>query len=172
MNKLMAADIERQAGVMWGYNPKEAKRRKTQRKMAEIWLADPLFGFPNDIIYMTKQQVQQKLAFNRRFGKRIAEASRWDVERAEACLGRHGIVARRCSMNDKLWMIFKAAKRRNVTLSLAGVRKMINLDIKRSKLYPSGWQNDRMPPPQEWLDKLRAEGKLGGILKEIEEASK
>ena len=52
------------------------------------------------------------------------------------------------------------------------VKRMILIDIKRSRLYPPGWQNADVDPPEWYLNELRQKGLLEGILKEIDEATR
>jgi hypothetical protein len=172
LNKRKFKDLERQAIVMWGYDPKKKKQAQRQKEMAEKWQEDPLYGFPNDIVYLSRQEIEQKMAVSRRFAEKMKPETRWDRERGETCIGRYGTVARRCSMNDKLWEIYQKAKQRNVTLNLDEIRKMILLDIKRSKLYPPGWTDDSVSPPDWYLDELRGKGLLDQILNEIDEVGK
>jgi len=113
-----------------------------------------------------------KISVSRRFGSKLAPEKRWDKERGDACLGRYGAVAKRCSMNDKLWGIYQKAKRKGIALTLEEVKKMILLDIKRSKLYPPGWRDDTVSPPEWYLEELRKKGLLEKILKEIDEVAK
>jgi len=172
LNKRKFKELERQAIVMWGYDPKKNKRAQKQKEMAEKWQEDPLYGFPNDIVYLNRREIEQKLAVSRRFGVKMKPEVRWDRERGESCIGRYGVVARRCSMNDKLWGIYQKAKQRNVTLRLEDIRKMILLDIKRSKLYPPGWTDDSVSPPEWYLDELRSKGLLDHILRDIDGVGK
>jgi hypothetical protein len=172
LNKRKFKELERQAIVMWGYDPTKKDRSRKQRDMAIKWLEDPLFGFPNDIVYLSRVEIAQKLAVSRRFWSRMKPESRWDKERGESCIGRFGVVARRCSMNDKLWGIYQKAKQRNVVLKLDDIKKMILIDIKRSKLYPPGWIDDSVNPPEWYLDELRKQGILEKILKDIDDIAK
>ena len=71
-------------------------------------------------------------------------------------------------MNDKLWGIYQKAKQRHVTLTLDDIKRMILIDIKRSKLYPPGWTDDSVDPPEWYLEQLREQGLLDKILKEID----
>lgn len=172
LNKRKFKELERQAIVMWGYDPKKKKQSQKQKEMAEKWQEDPLYGFPNDIMYLSRQEVEKKVAVSRRFLGKMKPETRWDRERGEACIGRYGLVVRRCSMNDKLWGIYQKAKQRGVTLKLDEIRKMILIDIKRSKLYPPGWIDDTASPPEWYLDELRSKGLLDQILKEIDEVGR
>jgi hypothetical protein len=172
LNRIRFKDLESLATIIWGYNPQKAQDVSKQRGRAEKWQEDPLYDFPNDIVYFTREQIENKIAVSRRFWNKIEIRRRWDSERGQACLGRFGKVARRCSMNDKLWEIWRQAAAKKVTLSLEDIKKMILIDIKRSKLYPPGWTDDTASPPPWYLKKLQDEGTLTGILKEIDEATR
>ncbi len=157
--------------MQFGYDPKKKKRDGARRDSALKWQEDPLYGFPNDIEYFNRDQIEAKISVSKRFGNKILSDHRWDKDRGAACLGRYGAVARRCSMNDKLWGIWQAARRKGIALKLEDVKKMILIDIKRSRLYPPGWRDADANPPQWYIDKLQAEGKLEQIFKEIGEAT-
>ena len=172
MQRRIFKDMERQATAMWGYDPKAKGRALKQKQLAEKWLEDPLYGFPNDIEYFTRKQIGDKIGITKRFGNRMAPERRWDEVRARACIGRMGAAARRCSMNDKLWSIWNRSRAKGVTLTLETVKKMIRIDIKRSKLYPPGWTDDSVSPPEWYLDELRKKGMLDGILSAIDEAAR
>lgn len=163
--------MERQA-MQWGYDPKKAKEEKEQRVLSERWQDDPLYGFPNDISYLTAKQVADKLEVTMQLRDKLAPQKRWDRERGTACLGRHGLAAKRCSMNDKLWSLWLKSKWKGRPLTLNQVRNLILFDIARSKLYPQGWTDDTKDPPEWYVKKLKEEGKFEVILREIEEASK
>ena len=172
MQRRIFKEMERQAMVQWGYDPKAKKDRDSKKKMAERWLQDPLYAFPYDIEYFDYSQVAGKIAVSKRFWSKMAPEKRWDKGRADSCLGKYGIVAKRCSMNDKLWFFYKQAQTKKIPFTLGHVKKMIMIDIKRSKLYPPGWQDSDASPPEWYLDKLRAEGQLDRILSEIDEETK
>ena len=172
MQRRKFKELETEAMVMWGYDPKKSKAKERQKQLAEKWNEDPLFNFPNDIEYLTADQVAQKLSVSRRFWKKMLPEARWTAERAEACLRKYGIVARRCSMNDRLWALYQRAKEKGVELTLEEVKRMILIDIKRSKLYPPGWQDADASPPEWYLNELRQKGLLDLILKEIDEATR
>lgn len=170
--KRIFKEVERQAIVQWGYDPKKSKGKDKKRMLAEKWNEDPMYGFPNDIEYLTPEQVSQKIAISVRFKERVLPEKRWDSERGDACLGKMGVVARRCSMNDKLWGLYKEAQRKGAALTFDHVKKMILIDIKRSKLYPPGWVDDTVDPPGWYIERLRDEGKLDDILREIDQVAR
>ncbi len=172
LNKRKLKELERQAIVTWGYDPGEKRKAGKHKAMAEQWQLDPLYEFPNDIIYFDRQQIEQKLKVSGRFGNKMISETMWNTERGQACLGRYGGVARRCSMNDRLWEIYKEARHKSVSLTLEQIKKMILIDIKRSKLYPPGWTDSVANPPEWYLDKLRRDGTLTQILKEIDEVGR
>ena len=176
MQRRLVDEMEMQAAsqsMAWsGYTPRRLKKAGKDRERAFKWQEDPFYDFPNDIVYFTRDQVENKIAVSRRFGNKIELRRRWDSERGQACLGRFGKVARRCSMNDKLWEIWKQASAKQITLSLADIKKMIQIDIKRSRLYPPGWTDDTASPPSWYIKKLQDEGTLMGILQEIDQATR
>lgn len=154
---------------MWGESPGDkAEKGLKQKDLAEKWQKDPLYGFPNDITYFSRSEAMQKVKITQRFGDKIAQRSRWCMERVRGCMGELGIVAKRCSMNDVLWERYLQSKREGVALTLDTIRKMIHYDILRSQLYPPGWFDDTVPPPQEFLERLQKEGKLKKIYAEME----
>lgn len=141
-----------------------------KKREAEERLKDPLKDFPNDIRYLTPEMCQNKIDISNRYTGRIAKEKVWDKFRAEACLGKHGIVAKRCSMNDVLWSRFAE---HGDKFTLDDIKKMILFDAKRRELYPPDYKGDGTePPPQEYLDKLRKDGKLETIYAELNNLSK
>ena len=114
MQRRKFKELETEAMVMWGYDPKKKKAKERQKDLAEKWNEDPLFNFPIDIEYLTADQVAQKLSVSKRFWKKMLPETRWTSERAAACLKRRGIVARRCSMNDRLWALYQRAREKGV----------------------------------------------------------
>jgi len=169
LNKRKVREAKDQVRLMWGESPEEtADRTSSQRELAEMWQKDPLYGFPNDIVYFTRSEAMQKVKVTQRFGDKIAPRSRWDMERVRACMGELGLVARRCSMNDVLWEKYLQSKQQGVRLTLDTVRKMVRYDILRSQLYPPGWSDDTVPPPQEFLERLRKQGRLQKIYAEMD----
>jgi len=169
LNKRKVREAKDQIRLMWGETPDEkASKALKQKELAERWQKDPLYGFPNDIRYFTRDQAMQKVKITERFGEKIAPRSRWGMERVRACVGELGIVARRCSMNDLLWDTYSRAKHEGVELTLDTVRRMIEYDILRSQLYPPGWSDDTVPPPKEFLEELQKQGKLKRIYAEMD----
>ncbi len=171
LQKSIFNELERQATIQWGYDPKKKELQAVQKELAEKHQQDPLYGFPNDIIYFNGQQISNKVAVSQRFWHKLKPEARWDRDRARACAGKDQ-VARRCSMNDKLWSIWRLSEARHVRLTLKDIKKMILIDVARAKLYPPGWTDSEVSPPQEHIDTLRQEGKLEGILKEIDDATR
>lgn len=169
MNKRKVAELENQARMMWGYDPKSREKSEQDRRTAEKWQKNPLAGFPNDIVYFTHQEIIDKLAVSQMLWKKMEPLSRWNTLRGNACRGKLGIVARRCSMNDQLWNLWIRSKEVGSELTLDKVHKMILLDIKRSRLYPPGWTDSSVDPPKWYIQKLRKAGRLDHILKEIDE---
>lgn len=175
LNRRKRNELEQQAVIIWapwGYDPTQNKRSAKQKEIAEKWQSDPLYGFPDDIIYFDRQQIEQKIAVSVKFGSKMLPEAKWDKQRGYACNGHYGTVARRCSMNDRLWGIYQEARRKTVMLTLEQIKRMILIDIKRSKLYPPGWTDATANPPGWYLDKLRNEGSLDRILKEIDEIAR
>lgn len=169
MQKRKIREAEDQIRLMWGEVPSDkAKASMEKKELAEKWQEDPLYGFPDDIGYLDSRHVGIKLRITKRFGEKLAPEKRWDQERADSCLGKRGVVARRCSMNDALWEKWRQSITEGNPLRLETVRKMVQCDILRSKLYPPGWTDDKSPPPSEHLEKLRQEGKLEPIYTEID----
>ena len=172
LQRRIVKDMEHQMTVMWGYDPAQAKQNKNQKLLAQRWLKDPLFAFPDDITYFNPSQIGNMLGVSRRFGPKMTPEKRWTQERADACSGKYGRAARRCSMNDKLWRLYQISKKRGLPLTLPDIKKLILIDIKRSKLYPPGWTDDTASPPEWYLKELRQKGILEGILKEIDQVTR
>jgi hypothetical protein len=59
-----------------------------------------------------------------------------------------------------------------VTLTLDDIKRMILIDIKRSKLYPPGWTDDTADPPEWYLKQLREKGLFEKILRDIDDVGK
>ena len=133
-------------------------------------LANPLKDFPDDINYLTKKQCLDKVDVSNRFGEKIQKEKRWDQRRMEACLGKHGPVAKRCSMNDVLWGRFLEYGEK---LSLSDIKKMVMFDMKRRELYPPDYKGTgEGTPPVEYLKQLKKDGKLEKIYQELNEIGK
>lgn len=141
-----------------------------RKREAEERLNNPLKDFPNDIKYLTPDMCENKISLSNKYKDRMAKAKVWDKFRSEACLGKHGIVAKRCSMNDVLWTRYLEYRDK---LTLDDIKKMILFDAKRRELYPPDYKGDGTePPPEEYLDKLKSEGKLEEIYSKLDEISK
>lgn len=136
------------------------------REEAEAMAKDPMRGFPNDIRYFSREACEKKVGISEKYKGRMLKEGIWDLFRTEACLGKHGLVAKRCSMNDVLWRRYL---KYGDMLSLGDIKKMILSDMKRRELYPPGYKGTgKEPPPVEYLEKLRSEGKLEQIYNDLE----
>lgn len=140
------------------------------RKEAEERLQNPLKDFPYDINYLTPALCKNKIEISGRYKGRIAKEKIWDKFRADACLGKHSIVAKRCSMNDVLWDRY--TKYRDV-LTLNDIKRMILFDAKRRELYPFDYKGTGEEPPSvEYLEKLKSDGSLERIYSELDRIAK
>ena len=155
-----------------GIRPEGERQEKRAKNPCREMERGPSLPFPEGYHLFYEAANSAKMAFCHRFWNKIKPETRWDQERGGACLGKYGVVARRCSMNDKLWGIYQDSKKRGISLTLDQIKKMITIDIKRSKLYPPGWTDDTANPPDWYLDKLRTEGRLDQIFADIEQATK
>ena len=144
--------------------------RKDARKNAEERLQDPLKGFPYDIEYLSPNLCRHKVDISRKYHGKISKEKVWDEFRTAACLGKHSLVARRCSMNDTLWSRY--LKYGNI-LTLDDVKRMILFDAKRRELYPPDYKGMGVEaPPVEYLDELKAKGRLKTIYNELGEIAR
>lgn len=151
--------------MLGGHVEDSEEERVGKEKKALDMVKNPLNGFPNDIKYFNKKQCLDKIDISNRFGDKIREEKRWNQFRMESCLGKHGPVAKRCSMNDVLWGRFL---KYGDKLSLDDIKKMIMFDMKRRELYPSDYKGTgKEPPPVEYLKQLKKKGKLDKIYKEL-----
>lgn len=128
---------------------------------------DPLIDFPYDVVYLTPKQCDEQIKYYKMLkdrGIEVPEERIWDERRKQACLG-DDIVARRCSMNDVLWAMYKE----NPSITLDEVEKKIRIDIVRSKLYPEGWTDYDQPPPNEYIQELKKKGLFQKYMDELQE---
>lgn len=111
-----------------------SRRRRVHRK------------FPHDVQYLTAGQAadlvllsSQLLAAKRRRGEELSLRERiwlWDEERMRACLGSD-IVAKRCSMDDYLWEIFRSYRSMGIELTLNACRHIYETKLLVASLYRS-----------------------------------
>lgn len=154
---------------MLGGKVEDEKTLEDKKRLAERKVRDPLADFPNDIEYLTEFQCKEKVNISQRFGKKWPPKKIWNTYRMQACLGKLGLVARRATMNDTLWEMWLRAIDLGKSLSLDDLKKRIKFDYARSKLYPPDYTGDGSePPPQEYLEKLKARGELAKIYAEME----
>jgi len=126
---------------------------------------DPLFDFPNDVVYFTEEQCDQQIKYWSKVSslrKDIPVKALWDEKRKKACLGGFGDAARRCSMNNDLWEMWL----NNPKVTLDTVKRRIKADIVRSQLYPEGYPADK-PPPRWYIKKLQESGEYERIVEEL-----
>jgi hypothetical protein len=138
----------------------------TAKKEAEERLNNPLKNFPNDIKYFSPDMCGNKIAISNKYHGKIVKEKLWDKFRADACLGKYSDVAKRCSMNDVLWGRYVE---HGDILTLNDIKQMILFDMKRKELYPPDYKGDGSEsPPVEYLEKLKADGKLDKIQNELD----
>lgn len=100
--------------------------------------------FPYDVRYLTPRECSDMIALSnavRRVKKRrsqpLAESERlwlWDESRRSACLGSD-VVARRCSMDDYLYEIYRRLHSRGLELSLDACRHVHHTKTLVATLY-------------------------------------
>ena len=144
--------------------------KESGKKEAEERLKNPLKDFPDDIRYLTPDMCGNKIDISNKYHDKMAKEKIWDRLRADACLGKHGVVAKRCSMNDVLWSRYVE---HGDKLTLDDIKRMILFDAKRRELYPPDYKGSGAePPPEDYLDKLKADGKLEAIYSELDNIAK
>jgi len=142
---------------------------KSAEKEAMERLENPLKDFPNDINYFSMNECISKIGISGRFQGKIAKDKIWDKKRMDACLGKHGVAAKRCSMNDVLWSRYV---KHGDSLTLDIIKQMMLFDAKRRELYPPNYKGSgEEQPPAEYLEELKAAGKLDAIYNEMNELS-
>ena len=143
---------------------------ETAKKEAKEKLKNPLKDFPNDIKYFSPDMCGNKIAISNKYHGKIVKEKLWDKFRADACLGKYSDVAKRCSMNDVLWGRYVE---HGDKLTLDDIKRMILFDAKRRELYPPDYKGSGAePPPEDYLDKLKADGKLEAIYGELDNIAK
>ena len=87
--------------------------------------------FPHDVRPLSAQEAAEMVRLSqllmrarRKRGRKLTQRERiflWDDERRSACLGED-IVARRCSMDDYLWAVYRHCRTRGIDLSVKACR--------------------------------------------------
>ncbi|MCD6327915.1 hypothetical protein J7M28_10230 [bacterium] len=100
--------------------------------------------FPNDVKYLSPREAsdmvalsQSILAAKAKRGQALSERERiwlWDDKRRRACLGTD-VVARRCSMDDYLWAIYREYRSRGVHLTISACRHIHQTKRSIAPLY-------------------------------------
>jgi hypothetical protein len=116
---------------------------------------DILYDFPYDVPYPSEGEISQNLNFWNSRLKEIEEKGQeiplafWDKERAESCKGDHGILARRASVNDLLWVEYKNGAFKEII----DLKNRVRLDFIRISLYPINQRKSicvKPPPITHW----------------------
>lgn len=166
LEKRKLEELKMQVRLAGGTVPEDEEDLETAKARAEEKLHNPMKDFPNDINYLSLDACKRKVEISAKFEGKIEKDKIWDMPRMNACLGKYGIVAKRCSMNDILWDRYL---QHGDALTIDEIKKMILFDAKRRELYPQDYNGTgEEQPPQEYLDKLKAEGKLDAIYKELD----
>jgi len=102
-----------------------------RKKKVEEKIADPFKGFPNDVNYPNPHKIAEYAKFFRITSKigLTNPLAMWDEERQAAALGQNGVLAKRCSVNDNLWNLYK----KTPGLTLEGVLKRMKAQYYLSK---------------------------------------
>lgn len=125
---------------------------------------DILYDFPYDAPYPSEGEINENLNFwkgkveeYKESGKELP-LSYWDRERATACKGDKGIIARRCSINDLLWAEYKEGKYKDAQ----ELKNRVRLDYIRISLYPGDQRTVvcKEPPPISFWKELFDNGRL------------
>lgn len=112
---------------------------------AKAEISDPLKDFPNDVDYdsFTEEQLSGKLQEYQKFMQVYQrplngeqEAYFWTPERVSALKGGDPL-ARRCSVNGKLWTLYLHIKKTKGTVFPESIKEMIRKEIVFARLYPS-----------------------------------
>lgn len=153
-----------------GTVPDDETDPESAEKDAMERLENPFKDFPNDIRYFSASECQSKVEISAAFKGKIAKDKIWDRKRMDACLGKHGVVAKRCSMNDVLWSRYIE---HGDAITLDAILNMMKLDAKRRELYPPDYKGTgEEQPPEEYLKELKAAGKLDKIYSELSQLAK
>jgi len=126
---------------------------------------DFLYDFPHDVEYPTESMIRDNLKYWEDFEGEITPAY-WSSERADACRGNLGMIARRCSVNDLLWQEYK----KGLYTTQQALKCRIKIDHVRVACYPSKFIRKDicvLPPPLDHLETLNSEGKLEVLMKQM-----
>jgi hypothetical protein len=155
-----------------GVDPRTLDDPEDKREEVEAQIADPLKGFPNDIDYLDEKSCNVKVQLSER-SKSLSIEKRWDEYRKRCCLGKLGPAAKRCSMNDVLWMRYAESVAKNAPFTLEQVRANIEFDVARKELYPPDYKGTGAePPPQDHINRLQSEGRYLEIIQKLDEISR
>lgn len=123
------------------------KNAKVSRAEAAELLANPLRDFPKDVRFLTAKEIDGKVDSYRHalvkeqnnagIVPRIVFEAPWDDHRIKAVSGELGDIEHRAAQNDVLWAWFLGMERGGVKVTLPLLRQRVEIDIVRSRLYPS-----------------------------------
>jgi len=158
------------AGVDLGKTEKD-KNKKLEEAKAK--LKDPLKDFPNDVTYLDAKACGVKIRLTNNPKLQLPFEQKWDEYRKECCIGRYGLEARRCSMNNTLWGRYLKSIESNKPLNLPVIKAMIEFDMIRRELYPPDYKGDEnVTPPEDYIRKLKTSGEYTNILQRLDAVTK
>lgn len=118
---------------------------------------DILYDFPYDMEYPTEKVILDNVKYWDDYNGEPT-LNLWTEERADACRGKFGVIARRCSINDLLWKEYKEGLHKNQK----SLKCRIKLDHIRIGCYPSS-HRDKIcvePPTVEHFNHIKENGNL------------
>jgi hypothetical protein len=141
MMKLDLADLRLQS-KLHGFKIEGDEDRVEEREAKEL-IADPLKDFPNDLdadldaTYTSNKVKEWKQYCSIKKGEITASELEyfWTEEREKAYWGEDKL-ARRCSINGKLWVLYTHLKSVGKH-TVANLKSLVEEDITFSKFYPS-----------------------------------
>lgn len=151
----------------------EEKTKEQKLAEAKAKAEDPLKDFPYDMSYLTEADCNAKIRITNDPKLNFPAEQKWDDYRKNCCLGKFGIEAKRCSMNDVLWKRYVQAIQVGRPLNLDTIKNMVMFDMARSELYPKNYKGSPdAPPPENYINELKASGKYMEIIQRLDTISK
>lgn len=126
---------------------------------------DILYDFPYDIAYPTEKVIRANIKYWKEYeGEPTIDM--WDAERADAARGSFGVIARRCAINNLLWVEYKQGNFKDQQ----SLKNRVKLDHVRVALYPAGAAVCVEPPSIEYWATLKENKSLHRYIKELDKA--